>query len=123
MTAELNEKVNQMRSKAFNKSCFECGEKGTNYVILDFGVFVCNACSGVHRQLNHKAKGVGMSNFTDKDVEMLEKWGNKLAKDYWMSDWNKTLYPIPEKANSVRMKEFLKLKYESKRFMDKDFAE
>jgi hypothetical protein len=63
--------------------------------------------------LNHKAKGVGMCNFTDKDVEALEKWGNKKAKDYWMSDWNKTLYPVPDKSNSVRMKEFLKLKYES----------
>jgi hypothetical protein len=42
-----------------------------------------------------------MTNFTDKDVELLEKWGNKKAKEYWMSDWNKTLYPIPEKANSV----------------------
>jgi hypothetical protein len=42
-----------------------------------------------------------MTNFTDKDVELLEKGGNKKAKEYWMSDWNKTLYPIPEKANSV----------------------
>ncbi len=101
MTSELNEKVNQMRSKTWNKSCFECGEKGTNYVIIDFGVFVCNSCSGVHRQLNHKAKGVGMCNFTEKDVETLEKWGNKNAKEYWMSDWNKTLYPIPDKSNTI----------------------
>lgn len=64
-----------------------------------------------------------MCNFTDKDVAILEKWGNKKAKDYWMSDWNKTLYPIPEKSNAVRMKEFLKLKYENKRFMDKALAE
>lgn len=67
----------------------------------------------MHRQLNHKAKGVGMTNFTDKDVLVLDKWGNKKAKDYWMSDWNKTLYPIPDKANAIRMKEFLKLKYEA----------
>lgn len=62
---------------------------------------MCNSCSGVHRQLNHKAKGVGMSNFTKKDLEMIDKWGNKKATEYWMSDWNKTLYPIPEKSNTV----------------------
>lgn len=54
-----------------------------------------------------------MTNFTDKDVLVLEKWGNQKAKDYWMSDWNKTLYPIPDKTNAIRMKEFLKLKYEA----------
>jgi len=31
-----------------------------------------------------------------------------------MSDWNKTLYPIPDKSNAIRMKEFLKLKYEAR---------
>lgn len=64
-----------------------------------------------------------MSNFTKKDLEMIDKWGNKKAGEYWMSDWNKTLHPIPEKSNSVRMKEFMKLKYENKRFMDKGNAE
>lgn len=64
-----------------------------------------------------------MSNFTAKDLEMIDKWGNKKATEYWMSDWNKTLYPIPEKSNTVRMKEFMKLKYENKRFMDRDTAE
>lgn len=64
-----------------------------------------------------------MSNFTQKDLEIVEKWGNKIATEYWMSDWNKTLYPIPEKSNTVRMKEFMKLKYENKRFMDKQAAE
>jgi hypothetical protein len=44
---------------------------------------------------------------------LIEKWGNKKATEYWMSDWNKTLYPIPEKSNTVRMKEFMKLKYEA----------
>jgi len=73
--AELNEKVNSHWQKSYNKTCFDCGEKGTNYVILDFGIFVCNSCSGVHWQLNHKAKGVGMSNFNKKDLEMVEKWG------------------------------------------------
>ena len=64
-----------------------------------------------------------MSNFTKKDLEMIDKWGNKKATEYWMSDWNKTLYPIPEKSNTVWMKEFMKLKYENKRFMDWDLAE
>jgi hypothetical protein len=29
-----------------------------------------------------------------------------------MSDYNKTLYPVPDRSNATKMKEFLKLKYE-----------
>lgn len=120
---ECNEVVNAMRGKSYNKSCFDCTEKGVNYVVLDFGTFVCSSCSGIHRQLNHKVKGLGMSNFAQKDVDMLNKNGNKRAKSYWLSEYNKTLYPIPDRTNAVRMKEFMKLKYEQKRFMDKNAAE
>lgn len=37
-----------------------------------------------------------------------------------MSDYNSTLYPIPERNNALKMKEFMKMKYEAKRFMDED---
>ena len=37
-----------------------------------------------------------------------------------MSDYNKTMYPVPDRSNATKMKEFMKLKYEQKRFMDGD---
>ncbi len=61
--SEYNEEVKGMRTKSYNKSCFDCHEKGVNYVVIDFGTFVCSTCSGIHRQLMHKVKGLGMSNF------------------------------------------------------------
>ena len=45
---------------------------------MDFGIFVCSACAGIHRELSHKVKGVSMSNFTDKEAEFLAKWGNEV---------------------------------------------
>ena len=60
-----------MRKKSYNKTCFDSGAKGVNYVVTDFGIFVCSSVAGIHRQLNHKVKGLGMSNFTEKDVEKL----------------------------------------------------
>ncbi len=50
----------------------------------------------------------------------MRQWGNKKAKAYWMSEYNKTLYPVPDRSNSVKMKEFMRLKYEQKRFMTSD---
>ena len=43
---------------------------------MDFGIFVCSACSGIHRELSHKVKGVSMSNFTEKEAEFLASKGN-----------------------------------------------
>lgn len=43
---------------------------------MDFGIFVCSTCSGIHRELSHKVKGVSMSNFTEKEAEFLTKRGN-----------------------------------------------
>ena len=120
---EFNEEVKKMRAKSHNKTCFDCGEKGVNYVVTDFGVFVCSTCSGIHRQINNKVKGLGMSNFDLKDVEKLREFGNKKGKEYWLADYNKTVYPVPERSNAVKMKEFLKLKYEQKRFVIDDDGE
>ena len=69
-------KVEKAHKLQCNRSCFDCKEKGTNYVVLNFGIFVCSSCSGLHRELCHKVKGLGMSNFSEKDAEMIEQWGN-----------------------------------------------
>jgi hypothetical protein len=89
-----------------------------NYVVLDFGVFVCNTCSGIHRELNHKVKGMGMSNFNEKDVEKIQSWGNAKAKKYWMGGHNKTLFALPDRRDLMKMKEFMKMKYVQKRFVE-----
>lgn len=43
-------------------------------------MFVCSSCSGIHRELNHKVKGIGMSNFNDKEIEVLTKNGNEVRR-------------------------------------------
>lgn len=63
---------------------------------------------------------MGMSNFTDKDVDNIKKWGNAKAKDYWLAGYNKTLYPIPDRRDVTKMKEFMKLKYKEKRFLEEN---
>lgn len=45
-----------------------------------FGVFVCSACAGIHRELNNKVKGISMSNFSDAECAFLKQWGNKVSK-------------------------------------------
>ena len=57
--------MDTLRQIAENKSCFDCGQKGTMYCVMEYGVFVSSHCAGVHRELNHKVKGISMSNFSE----------------------------------------------------------
>ena len=48
---------------------------------MDFGIFVCSTCSGIHRELTHKVKGIAMCNFNDKEIDILTKNGNEVFND------------------------------------------
>ena len=50
------------------------------YVVMQFGIFVCSACSGIHREMNHKVKGISMSTFTDEELKELAAGGNAVSK-------------------------------------------
>jgi hypothetical protein len=46
---------------------------------MDFGIFVCSTCSGVHRDMTHKVKGIAMCNFSEKELDVLQKNGNEVG--------------------------------------------
>ena len=50
------------------------------YVVMNFGVFVCSACAGIHREMTHKVKGISMSTFSDDDLKMLNVEGNAVSQ-------------------------------------------
>jgi hypothetical protein len=79
---------------------------------MDYGVFVCPGCSGIHREFSHKAKGITMSNFTDKEVEFVKANGNKVAFAKLMGGWSKSLFPEPPKTEVMKFKEFMRMKYQ-----------
>ena len=57
------------------------------YVVMNFGVFVCSACAGIHREMTHKVKGISMSTFSDDDLKMLNVEGNAVSQflNFWSS--------------------------------------
>ncbi len=114
--SDNNDRVNELRKDPNNRACFDCGSKGVNYVMATFGTFVCSACAGVLRELGFRAMGIGMSTFKDKDIEVLEKWGNKKAKKHWLKHWSKKRDPVPDAKSKDQLKAFLKAKYVDKKF-------
>ena len=112
-------KLDKIKKREENKKCFDCGEKGTTYVCIDFGTFICSRCAGILRELNFKVKGTGVSIFNQKEIDLLEKNGNEAAQKIWMAKYKEGKDKKPNNKNDDELREFLKKKYKEKKWMKK----
>lgn len=80
---KMREELRKLAQDGDNKMCAICGMRGPLYVVLDFQIFVCSTCSAVHRSLQHKVKGVSMSDFNDDELAGLRVGGNARAARIW----------------------------------------
>lgn len=113
---DTNAELAELRKIPSNKKCFDCVQAGTTYAVPELGIFLCSICGGIHREFNHRVKGLSTCNFTEVEVSKLKSLGNEKASLIWMANHNPQLNPIPEIKDSNRLKEFLRLKYLEKRF-------
>ena len=62
-----------------NKKCMDCKEKGPIYAVTTFGTFVCQNCSGIHREFGHRVKSRSLASFTPQEMQLLENMGNGVS--------------------------------------------
>lgn len=122
-TVDVSKEINDMRKLPANKKCFECGEIGTTYIVQDFGVFVCSGCAGLHREFNHRVKGLSMSNFTVTELEVIKTQGNEVCLRLWMGRYNPRDFPQPGPKDTQRIKDFIRLKYRERRWYQERTSE
>ncbi|ELR24550.1 Arf GTPase activating protein [Acanthamoeba castellanii str. Neff] len=118
---QLDEKHQKILRKLLtlpeNKKCFDCSEKGPFYACTTLGTFVCTTCSGIHREFQHHVKSISMASFKPEEVQFLEEMGNG---EIWLAYWTPSDYPEPESTDRARVREFMKLKYERKKWHDEE---
>ena len=114
LEAKIEAKLKEITKRSENRRCMDCLEKGPRYVVMNFNIFVCSACSGVHREFQHRALGISMSKFTWEQVNDLETGGNKAAKKLWMARWSPKDYPEPDGNDIPKIREFIRKKYVEK---------
>jgi hypothetical protein len=120
---DVSKEINDIRKLPANKKCFECGEIGTTYIVQDFGIFVCSGCAGIHREFNHRVKGLSMSNFALAELEVLRTQGNEVCLRTWMARYNPRDFPQPGPKDTQRIKDFIRLKYRERRWYQEQTSE
>jgi len=112
----MNKVLESLHKKKENSTCFDCYEKGTTFVNVTLGTFVCTRCAGLLRELSFTVKGLGVSIFKDKEVSTVEEMGNEKAWKVWLAKFReiKGVYPNPK--DILEIQEHLREKYILKRF-------
>ena len=72
---------------------FQCQQSAYHPVpplvlLADFNTFVCTACSGIHREFNHRVKSISLANFTDEEVRAVRKGGNEACNDLYLAKYD-----------------------------------
>ena len=85
-----------------------------NYVDTTHNVFVCTSCSGLHRELQYKIKGISLSNFTEEEVAAIASMGNTKFNEVYLSRFGDQ--SVPNTTDQAKFKEFIRHKYVDKRW-------
>ncbi|KAI9093250.1 hypothetical protein K1719_027264 [Acacia pycnantha] len=99
-----------------NRECADCKAKGPRWASVNLGIFICMQCSGIHRSLGvhiSKVRSATLDTWLPEQVAFIQSMGNEKANSYWEAE-------LPPNYDRVGIENFIRAKYEEKRWVAKD---
>ncbi|XP_057975303.1 ADP-ribosylation factor GTPase-activating protein AGD5 [Malania oleifera] len=99
-----------------NRECADCKAKGPRWASVNLGIFICMQCSGIHRSLGvhiSKVRSATLDTWLPEQVAFIQSMGNEKANNYWEAE-------LPPNYDRVGIENFIRAKYEEKRWTPKD---
>ncbi|CAM8954865.1 unnamed protein product [Rhodiola kirilowii] len=103
-----------------NDVCADCASPDPKWVSINFGVFICIKCSGVHRSLGvhiTKVFSVNLDEWTDEQVDFLIHSGGNNAVNEKYEAFVPEKFNKPDSESSIEYRsDFIRRKYELQQF-------
>ncbi|EKF28439.1 ADP-ribosylation factor GTPase activating protein, putative [Trypanosoma cruzi marinkellei] len=115
------DEVRKLSQKSGNRFCIDCGIRGPLYVVTNFRVFVCSTCAALHRSLQHKVKGISMTEFTDEEVACLNIGGNDRAARVWLASYENN--NKPPHGSDIAVRDFIVSAFENMSYVNREELE
>ncbi|KAI3509883.1 hypothetical protein L1887_25407 [Cichorium endivia] len=102
-----------------NRECADCKTKGPRWASVNLGIFICMQCSGIHRSLGvhiSKVRSATLDTWLPEQVAFIQSMGNEKSNSYWEAN-------LPPNYDRVGIENFIRAKYEDKRWVAKEERE
>ncbi|KAL1567101.1 ADP-ribosylation factor GTPase-activating protein AGD5-like [Salvia divinorum] len=99
-----------------NRECADCKSKGPRWASVNLGIFICMQCSGIHRSLGvhiSKVRSATLDTWLPEQVAFIHSMGNEKANIFWEAE-------LPPNYDRVGIENFIRAKYDEKRWVPKD---
>ncbi|KAI3988190.1 hypothetical protein MKX01_011979 [Papaver californicum] len=99
-----------------NRECADCKSKGPRWASVNLGIFICMQCSGIHRSLGvhiSKVRSATLDTWLPEQVAFIQSMGNEKSNSYWEAE-------LPPNYDRVGIENFIRAKYEDKRWVSRD---
>ncbi|KAA8491544.1 putative ADP-ribosylation factor GTPase-activating protein AGD5 [Porphyridium purpureum] len=105
-----------------NRACADCLQATPRWASTNLGVFLCIACSGLHRKMGTHisvVRSIMLDTWTPEQIELIQRRGNAWAKQKFEGNLPANFRrPDPQK-DPAGMERFIRDKYEKRMYMSK----
>lgn len=113
------QRIKELLRKTGNNLCADCGAADPEWASYTVGTFLCQSCSGLHRNIAHisKVKSVFLDPWLSSEVEFMDSLGNDAAKAKYEQQVPAFYYRPSHKDYMLLREQWIRAKYERKEFI------